>query len=98
MGRDGTHWHVFRNDLIVSEIFSNRFRSSACAPYSFSRSSISETGESSGLPDFAMTRNVSASKTTASVARHRSRKKVRCEVMSPMLGIKVWMTDDHAWS
>lgn len=91
-----TYWHVFLNPLMVSDIFSNRFLSNASMPPSISRSSSSELSASRGDPDFAMTRNVSASKTTISTARQRLRRYVRCVVMRLMLGTRVCMTDDQA--
>ena len=92
----GAHWHVFLNPFIVSDIFSNRFLSSARIPPFTSLLSRSAISASSGDPDLAMMRNVSASKTATSTARHRSRRYVRCDVMRLMLGTSVWMTDDHA--
>ncbi len=97
-GRSSTHWQVLRNPFTISEIFSNRCRSNALAPPSSSRSSSSEACESRGEPDLAMTRNVSASNRTASTPRQRFRRNVRWEVMRLILGMRVWMTDDHAWA
>lgn len=83
------YWQVFLNPLIVSEIFSNRFRSRARIPPLTSRASRSDGSASSGDPDFAMMRKVSASKTATSTAKHRSRRYVRWVVMRLMLGTSV---------
>lgn len=96
IGCDETYWHVFLKPLIVSDIFSNRFRSSARIPPLTSLASRSDGSASSGEPDFAMMRNVSASKTATSTARQRSRRYVKWDVMRLMFGTSVWMTEDHA--
>jgi hypothetical protein len=83
------HWQVFLKPLIVSEIFSNRFRSKARIPPLTSRASKSDESASSGDPDFAMMRNVSASNTATSTARHRSRRYVKWVVMRLILGTSV---------
>jgi hypothetical protein len=83
--------------LTISEIFSNLCRSRTFAFPPTSLSSNVDESPSSGEPDLAMTRNVSVSKTTASTARQMSRRKVKWEVMRPILGMRVWTTEDHAW-
>lgn len=96
-GVEEAHWHVFLNPFIVSDIFSKRFLSNARIPPFTSLLSRSAISASSGDPDLAMMRNVSASNTATSTARHRSRRYVRWDVMRLILGTSVWMTDDHAW-
>lgn len=95
-GRE-TYWHVRLKLFTISLIFSNRCLSSAPLPFLFSTSSISDSSESTGVPDLAITKNVSVSKATTSTPKQRSRRKVRCEVIRLIFGIKVCTIDDHAY-